>query len=143
MPQKEAECLIKREAEMNLPPLFEAAPAELIRAAKELGFEGIVSKQRESVYESGKRAGAWVKHRVNRGQEFVIGGYVPGNPLDSIIVGYYEGDKLMYAAKLRNGFVPQVRRDVARRLKGLEIPTCPFGNLPEKKRTQWSLTGKK
>jgi ATP-dependent DNA ligase len=55
-------------------------------------------------------------------------------------VGYYANGKLQYAAKVRNGFVPQVRREVATRLKGLEIKTCPFANLPEKKRTQWALT---
>jgi ATP-dependent DNA ligase len=78
--------------------------------------------------------------QVNRGQEFVIGGYTPGNPLDSVIVGYYEGDKLLYAAKVRNDFVPRLRREVWHKLKGLEIEACPFANLPEKKRTQWSLT---
>ena len=57
-----------------------------------------------------------------------------------LIVGYYEGKRLLYAAKVRNGFVPQVRRKVASRFKGLEIDTCPFDNLPEKKRTQWALT---
>jgi hypothetical protein len=41
---------------------------------------------------------------------------------------------------VRNGFVPQVRREVATMFKGLEIDTCPFANLPEKKRTQWALT---
>jgi ATP-dependent DNA ligase len=41
---------------------------------------------------------------------------------------------------VRNGFVPQLRREVATRLKGLEIATCPFANLPERKRTQWALT---
>jgi ATP-dependent DNA ligase len=41
---------------------------------------------------------------------------------------------------VRNGFVPQVRREVASRFKGLEIDNCPFANLPEKKRTQWALT---
>jgi ATP-dependent DNA ligase len=79
-------------------------------------------------------------HEVNRGQEFVIGGYTPGNPFDALIVGYYEGERLLYAAKVRNGFVPLVRREVASRLKGLEIETCPFANLPENKRTQWALT---
>jgi ATP-dependent DNA ligase len=74
------------------------------------------------------------------GQESVIGGYTPGNPFDALIVGYYEGDRLLYAAKVRNGFVPFVRRDVASRFKGLEIDTCPFANLPERKRTQWALT---
>jgi DNA ligase D-like protein (predicted ligase) len=119
---------------------IEAAPKDLIRVVKEFGFEGIIAKRKDSVYESGKRTGAWVKYKVNRGQEFVIGGYTPGNPFDALIVGYYEGEKLLYAAKVRNGFVPQVRREVASRFKGLEIDTCPFANLPEGKRTQWALT---
>jgi ATP-dependent DNA ligase len=42
--------------------------------------------------------------------------------------------------EVRNGFVPQVRRDVAAKLKRLETASCPFANLPEKKRTQWALT---
>jgi ATP-dependent DNA ligase len=107
---------------------------------RSFGFEGIIAKRKDSFYESGKRTGAWVKYRVNRGQEFVIGGYTPGNPFDALIVGYYEGGKLLYAAKVRNGFVPLVRREVASRFKVLEIDTCPFANLPEKKRTQWALT---
>ena len=119
---------------------IDATPADLVRVAKEFGFEGIVAKRGDSSYEPGKRTGAWVKYKVNRGQEFVIGGYTPGNPFDALIVGYYEGKRLLYAAKVRNGFVPLVRREVARRFKGLEIDTCPFANLPEKKRTQWALT---
>jgi ATP-dependent DNA ligase len=57
-----------------------------------------------------------------------------------LIVGYYEGERLLYVAKVRNGFVPLVRREVYRKFKGLEITTCPFANLPEKKRTMWALT---
>jgi len=111
-----------------------------MRVVKEFGFEGIVAKRRDSLYESGKRTGVWVKYKVNKSQEFVIGGYAPGNPFDAVIVGYYEGDKLYYAAKVRNGFVPRVRQEVYQRFKGLETDTCPFRNLPEKKRTQWALT---
>ena len=117
-----------------------ASADELIRVAKEFGFEGIVAKRKDSLYESGKRTGAWVKYKVNRGQEFVIGGYTPGNPFDALIVGYYDGEKLLYAAKVRNGFVLLVRREVLSKFQGLEIDTCPFANLPEKKRTQWALT---
>jgi bifunctional non-homologous end joining protein LigD len=69
--------------------------------------------------ESGKRTGTWVKYKVNRGQEFVIGGYTGGNPFDALIVGYYDGNELLYAAKVRNGFVSQVRREVA---AGHELP---------------------
>jgi ATP-dependent DNA ligase len=88
-------------------------------------------------HESGKRTGAWVKYKVNRGQEFVIGRYTPGNPFDALIVGSYEGERLLYAAKVKNGFVPLVRREVATRFQGLEVATSPFANLPERKRTQW------
>jgi ATP-dependent DNA ligase len=99
-----------------------------------------IAKRKDSIYEAGKRTGAWLKYRINRGQEFVIGGYTPDHPFDALIVGYYEGEKLYYVGKVRNGFVPQVRREVYRKLKGLEIDTCPFANLPEKKRTMWALT---
>jgi ATP-dependent DNA ligase len=120
-------------APIELSENIEAAPTDMIRVAKEFGFEGIVAKRKDSAYESGKRTGAWVKYKVNQGQEFVIGGYTPGNPFDALIVGYYEGERLLYAAKVRNGFVPLVRREVASRFKSLEIDTCPFANLPQKK----------
>jgi DNA ligase D-like protein (predicted ligase) len=127
-------------AAVALSESLNASPTELVRVAKEFGFEGIVAKRKDSLYESGKRTGAWLKYKVNRGQELVIGGYTQGNPFDALIVGYYEGKRLLYAAKVRNGFVPLVRREVATRFKGLEVDTCPFANLPEKKRTQWALT---
>jgi ATP-dependent DNA ligase len=116
-------------APIDLSENIEAAPTDMIRIANEFGFEGIVAKRKDSVYEPGKRSGAWVKYRVNRGQEFAIGGYVPADPFESFIVGYYQRDKLIYVAKVRNGFIPRVRRDVARRFKGLEIAACPFANL--------------
>lgn len=115
-------------------------PIELVRVAKRLGFEGILAKRRDSCYEFCRRSGAWLKYRINQGQELVIGGYVPGNPIDSIIVGYYQDGTLLYAGKVRNGFVPNTRRTVAAKLRGLEIAACPFANLPERKRTQWALT---
>jgi bifunctional non-homologous end joining protein LigD len=119
---------------------IDASPAELISVVEEFGFEGVIAKRKDSCYEPGKRSGAWLKYKVNKSQEFVIGGYTPGNPLDAVIVGYYDDQKLSYAAKVRNGFVPRLRRDVWQKLKGLEIVNCPFVNLPEKKRTQFSLT---
>jgi hypothetical protein len=57
----------------------------------------------------------------------------PGNPFDELIVSYYGADRLLNVAKVRNGFVPQLRREVATKFKGLQINTCPFANLPERK----------
>jgi ATP-dependent DNA ligase len=66
-------------------------------------------------------------YRINRGQEFVIGGH----PFDALIVGYYEGDSLAYVGKVRNGFVPQVRREVYRKFKGLKIDSAGKPPIPE------------
>jgi ATP-dependent DNA ligase len=49
---------------VRLSEVFTSDPADLIAAAKDLGFEGIVAKRKDSVYESGKRTGAWVKYKV-------------------------------------------------------------------------------
>ena len=84
-----AEAITGKVAPIALSERLDASPKDLVRVAKEFGFEGIVAKRKDSLYESGKRTGAWVKYKVNRGQEFVIGGYTPGNPFDALIVGYY------------------------------------------------------
>jgi bifunctional non-homologous end joining protein LigD len=116
----------------------EAQPAELLSAVRSQHLEGIVGKRKDSRYEAGKRSGAWIKFRVNCGQEFVIGGYVPGaHGLDSIIVGYYRGKDLIYVARVRNGFVPASRRHTFEKLRPLAISECPFINLPEKHRSRW------
>jgi bifunctional non-homologous end joining protein LigD len=126
--------------DVRLSEAFNGTPNEITAAAKSLGLEGIIAKRKDSEYQPGKRTGAWLKYKLNKGQEFVIGGYTPGDPLDAVIVGYYEGARLIYAAKVRNGFVPHIRREVARHFRELETEVCPFANLPEKKRTQWALT---
>jgi len=79
-----------------------------------------------------------VKVRANRGQELVIGGYIPGSTsFDSILVGYYEGTDLMYAARIRNGFTPASRRTVFSNFEGMSTSKCPFQNLPELGKGRW------
>jgi bifunctional non-homologous end joining protein LigD len=114
---------------------LEASAADLAQAAKEQGLEGLVAKRLNSIYEPGARSGAWVKYKVNQGQELVIGGYMPGpQGFTSLLVGYYdERGKLIFIAKVKNGFVPRTRKDVAARFKGLGTDACPFDNLPEPK----------
>jgi ATP-dependent DNA ligase len=117
---------------------LDAALPVLVQSVKEQGFEGLVAKRRTSVYESGLRTGAWMKMRVNRGQEFVIGGYTRGTKtFDALIFGYYEGEKLIYVARTRNGFTPVMRAQLFKKFKGLEISECPFANLPEARSGRW------
>jgi bifunctional non-homologous end joining protein LigD len=113
---------------------------QIVEAARELGLEGIIAKQKGSPYEPDRRSGLWMKYRINQGQELVIGGYIPGAQcFDSLLVGYYKGDDLIFIAKIRNGFVPRLRREVFEKFKGLETAVCPFGNLPESKSARRGL----
>ena len=119
-------------------PILEASLSNLIRSVREQGLEGLVAKRRDSKYEPGQRSGAWVKMRVNRTEEFVIGGYTLGGPhFDALIFGYWEGDRLMYAARTRSGFTSALREQLHQRFRGLEIPECPFANLPEARAGRW------
>jgi bifunctional non-homologous end joining protein LigD len=112
---------------------LEASAADLVHAAREQGLEGLVAKRLNSIYEPGARSGAWAKFKVHQGQELVIGGYLPGpQGFTSLLVGYYdEAGKLIFIGKVKNGFVPRTRKDVAARFKGLGAAECPFDNLPE------------
>jgi len=114
------------------------SPAELLATVRQHGLEGIVTKRRQSTYRPGDRSGDWLKLRVNRGQEFVIGGYMPNaTTFDSILVGYYEGRDLRYAARIRTGFVPTSRQRVFAQFRALELAKCPFVNLPERGKGRW------
>jgi bifunctional non-homologous end joining protein LigD len=106
-------------------------PKQIEQAIRRLGLEGVVAKRRESVYTPGIRSRAWVKVRFSKRQEFVVGGCKPGpDGFDSILVGYYERKRLMYAGKVRAGLTPKRRADIFKRLRPLETTTCPFANLP-------------
>jgi bifunctional non-homologous end joining protein LigD len=86
-----------------------------------------VAKRLDSAYEPGRRSAAWRKMRLNRGQQFVIGGYtLGGKTFDALVFGYYEGDRLVCVGRTRSGFTPALRAQLWLRFRGLEIPECPF-----------------
>lgn len=121
-------------------PILCAPLGALIESVKAQRLEGLVAKRRDSKYEPGLRSGAWLKMRVNRGQEFVIGGYTPSaKNFDALVIGYFDGPKLIYAARTRNGFTPALRAELFKRMKPLETAACPFANLPEKHAGRWGV----
>jgi bifunctional non-homologous end joining protein LigD len=116
----------------------DTSAARMLKFVRAHGLEGIVAKRADSVYEPGKRSGLWSKYRLNVGQEFVVGGYTPGTGgFDALIVGVYQGKDLMFAARVRAGFVPATRREVFAQIKHLKSAKCPFANLPEKSEGRW------
>ena len=111
---------------------------QFVSAVKKMGGEGVIAKRLSSRYEPEKRSGAWSKMRLNVGQEFVIGGFTPGSHgVDALVVGFYSGDSLIYAARVRAGLVPATRGELFAKLRPLIIKDCPFVNLPESKTGRW------
>ena len=121
-----------RSSRIRISEQFDIAAIDMLAAVRQQQLEGVIGKRKDSLYEPGKRTGAWIKYRVNQGQEYVIGGYVPGpHGFDSLIVGYYRGKDLVYVARVRNGFVPTSRRQVFEKICHLVSPVMPFANLPD------------
>lgn len=93
--QTRRQLLEKRVLPKLAEPIRYSAPLDadlpvLIQSVKVHGFEGLVAKRCDSAYEPGLRSGAWMKMRVNRGQEFVVGGYTRGTKtFDALVFGYY------------------------------------------------------
>src|SRR6476659_3192198 len=118
---------------LRLSPLLQAPTGQILEAMQKLGLEDVVGKRLNSRYEPGERSGAWIKLRTNMEQEFVIGGYLPGSRgFDALLVGVYEKKELIFAAKVKNGFVPRVRDEIFPALEVLRTAKCPFRNLPAK-----------
>jgi bifunctional non-homologous end joining protein LigD len=151
LPLSERRHLLKSLLKLRSPRIriseqFEVSASDMVAAVRQQQLEGVVGKRMDSLYEPGKRTGSWIKYRVNRDQEFVIGGYIPGpHGLDALIVGYYQGKDLMYVARVRNGFVPASRRQVFEKIHRLVSPTMPFANLPDTHKSRWGdeLTAEK
>jgi len=93
--------------------------------------------------ESGRRSGAWVKFKITKSQEFVIGGYalLEGNLkyFGSLLVGYQGSEGLVFAGRVGTGFSDKVLANLYAKFQKLRAPSCPFVNLPEKTRGRWGL----
>jgi bifunctional non-homologous end joining protein LigD len=113
-------------------------PDQIAAAVRALGLEGVVAKRTRSAYAGGRRSDAWVKVRFAKHQELVVGGYKPNaTNFDSLLVGYYDGRKLVCAGKVRSGFTPHRRAEVFERIRQLESSRCPFANLPSTRSGHW------
>jgi bifunctional non-homologous end joining protein LigD len=110
----------------RVPALDEPKPWE--RACAE-GWEGVVAKRRDSTYES-RRSPHWLKMKCEATQELVIGGFTDPQGgrvgLGALLVGYFEGEDLVFAGKVGTGFDTKLLLSLRARLDALELPATPF-----------------
>jgi len=114
---------------------------ELLEVARQFRLEGLMAKRPDSLYESGRRSGAWVKVKLTQQQEFVIGGYTPPEGsrkyFGALLVGYHGPGGLLFAGRIGTGFSERLLEGLYDILQKINRPTCPFVNLPEKRRGRW------
>jgi bifunctional non-homologous end joining protein LigD len=131
--------IVPADATVRLLQPLPGTATEIVKAVREMGLEGVVAKRKASVYRCGERSEDWLKLKLERAQEFVIGGYRLASPssIDALLVGYYEGKDLRFAAKVRAGLIPHLRRSLFEALKPSRTPRCPFSNLPDADTSRW------
>jgi bifunctional non-homologous end joining protein LigD len=128
--------LVERRALLAELPL--RAPLERVSALDEPrpwehacreGWEGVVAKRRDSVYEQ-RRSPHWLKMKCEASQELVVGGFTEPRGarvgLGALLVGYFEGDELVFAGKVGTGFDTKLLIELRARLDALAIPKTPF-----------------
>jgi bifunctional non-homologous end joining protein LigD len=93
------------------------------------GWEGVVAKRRDSIYEH-RRSPHWLKMKCEASQELVVGGFTDPQGarvgLGALLVGYFDGDDFVFAGKIGTGFDTRLLLDLRARLDRLEIPRSPF-----------------
>jgi bifunctional non-homologous end joining protein LigD len=103
------------------------------REACQVGLEGILSKGAGAPYRLGRTAD-WVKTKCTKRQEFVIGGWrrstASPRALGSLLVGFYDGDMLVYAGKVGTGFTEVLGREIVAKIERHQRETSPFADVP-------------
>ena len=106
--------------------LRDAKPWE--RACAE-GWEGVIAKRRDSIYEH-RRSSSWLKMKCEITEDFIVGGFTDPQGgrvgLGALLVGRFEGADFVFAGKVGTGFDTKLLVDLRRRFDALEIGTSPF-----------------
>ncbi|HMJ18914.1 MAG TPA: DNA ligase D [Gemmatimonadaceae bacterium] len=108
---------------------------KMLDRARRQGWEGIIAKRMDSIYEPGKRPRSWLKLKIEFREEFVVGGYTdPRNArehIGALLLGYFDKNRFIYVGHTGGGFTRQGLSDMYDRLKPLERKTSPFEETPK------------
>ncbi|ASZ10596.1 DNA ligase D [Chitinophaga pendula] len=113
----------------------------LFKKAQQRGWEGIIAKDGESIYEENRRGNAWLKIKIIQQQEAVICGYTEPRgsrkQIGALILAVYEKDTLRYVGHCGGGLNTQLIDDLYRQLQPLRRKTSP---LQEKVKVNMPVT---
>jgi ATP-dependent DNA ligase len=93
------------------------------------GWEGVIAKRRDSLYES-RRSPHWLKMKCEATQELVIGGFTDPQGarvgLGALLVGYYDKHDFVFAGKVGTGLDSKLLNELRTRLDKLSLVKPPF-----------------
>src|SRR5579862_4905713 len=119
----------------DLSESFHSSGIEFFESAKKIGLEGIMAKKSDSLYRPGERTNEWLKIKVNKRQEMVIGGFTKNEDtskaFSSLLVGVFEKKDFIYKGKIGTGFSDKLQKDLLRQFKPLIIKSSPFNEIPD------------
>jgi bifunctional non-homologous end joining protein LigD len=121
-----------------------AAARRLFARARRENWEGVLLKRLDSTYAAGRRTPDWRKVKLEREQEFVIGGWTlptagsARGHFGALLVGYHDDHgQLQYAGKVGTGFTHPMLALLAKKLAPLARATSPFANAPRVAGARW------
>jgi bifunctional non-homologous end joining protein LigD len=120
---------------IHVPPIFEGDLQAARDTAHLLQLEGVVAKRRNSIYQPGRRTHTWLKIKLHRAQEVVIGGWRPGQGrrgggVGSLLMGIPTEAGLHYVGRVGSGFNDRQLDDIQAKLAKLSRKTSPFIDVP-------------
>jgi len=120
---------------IQVPPIFEGDLRAALETADQLRLEGVVAKRRNSIYQPGRRTHIWLKIKLHRAQEVVIGGWREGQGrrgggVGSLLMGLPTEAGLHYVGRVGSGFNDRQLDDIQAKLEKLMRKTSPFIDVP-------------
>ncbi len=120
---------------IQVPPIFEGDLKAAIETSRQLELEGVVAKRRKSTYQPGQRSKNWLKIKLHKTQEVVVGGWRPGQGrraggVGALLIGIPTSDGLHYLGRVGSGFNDHQLDEIEALLKPLTSKTSPFMDVP-------------
>ena len=108
---------------------FDDDPAVFCKHVCSLEMEGVVCKQANAPYVSG-RSKSWLKVKCSLRQEFVIGGFTLSttsrSAIGALLLGYYDAGRLFYAGRVGTGWSHAVGEALWQQLTEIKVAKSPF-----------------
>src|SRR5581483_11965751 len=125
---------------VNILSFFKDDGMAAYQACVENGFEGIVAKRLDSIYEPGRRSPDWIKVKAQQTDEFVVGGFTQGqgsraSAFGALLLGSYDqSGHFIYCGSVGTGFDERLLRETMRRVEPLKQAKHPFLKRPDEKK---------